>query len=89
MLILGSCVALNLKYSGCCDYYQSPPCSSNGCYCDRRCFTANDCCKDIADIGCYPASLSSSIVSPTPTDTPGKTKLERHAIHLSQIFLAI
>ena len=82
-------MALNLSYHGCCKFLVSPPCSSKGCYCDQRCYNANDCCSDIIDIGCYPASLSSSIVSPTPTDTPGKTKLERHAIHLSQIFLAI
>ena len=71
MLILGSCLALNLSYSGCCIMFLSPPCSNNGCYCDQNCHNLNDCCSDIADIGCHPA-FSAPIVSPTPTDTPGK-----------------
>ena len=80
MLILGSCLALNLSNSGCCVMSVSPPCSNKGCYCDQNCHVWNDCCSDIADIGCYPASSSSPIVSPTPTDTLGKTKSEAQAI---------
>ena len=71
MLILGSCLALNLSYSGCCVMYMSPPCRNNGCYCDQNCHTWNDCCNDIADIGCYPASFTSLIV--TSTGALGKT----------------
>ena len=75
-------MALNLSYSGCCHYALSPPCSSNGCFCDQECHYANDCCHDIADIGCHhPAS---PIVLPTPTDTLGKIKSIGHAIHLLQ-----
>ena len=76
MLILGSCLALNLSYSGCCVMFVSPPCSNNGCYCDQNCFILNNCCNDIADIGCHPTSSSSPTVSHTPTDTLGKTKSE-------------
>ena len=54
MLILGSCVALNLNYSGCCIFHKSPPCGNNGCFCDVDCHTVNDCCNDIDDIGCHP-----------------------------------
>ena len=78
MLILGSCLALNLSYSGCCDFFLSSTCNSNECYCDQNCHTFNDCCSDIADIGCHSASSSSPIVSLTPTDTLGKTKSEGH-----------
>ena len=80
-------MALNLSYHGCCKFLVSPPCSSKGCFCDQTCYNLNDCCSDIVDIGCSPASLSSSIVSPTPTNTLGKRKLEPHEIHYSQIFL--
>ena len=69
MLVLGSCLALNLNYSGCCVFSLSPPCNSNGCYCDQNCYIGNDCCSDIADIGCHP-------LSPTPTDTLGKRNLK-------------
>ena len=81
MLVLGSCLALNFSYSGCCVWYLSPHCNNNGCYCDQYCHDVNDCCSDIADIGCHPVSYTSSIVSPTPTDTLGKTKSEGRAIH--------
>ena len=81
MLILGSCLALELIYSGCCERTLSPSCINNGCYCDQSCHHWNDCCSDIADIGCHPAFLSSILASPTPTDTLGKTKSETHAIH--------
>ena len=72
MLILGSCLALKLSYSGCCHFALSSSCSSNGCYCDQNCHEWNDCCSDIADIGCHRTSSSSPIVSPTPTNTHGK-----------------
>ena len=78
--MLGSCLALNLSYSGCCTMSMSPPCSNKDCYCDQNCYNANDCCSDIADIGCYPVSSASPIVSPTSTGALGKTKLEAHAI---------
>ena len=80
MLILGSCLALNLSSSGCCVLFLTPPCENNGCYCDQICHMYNDCCSDIGDIGCHPAS-STPIVSPTPTVTLGKKKLEPHVIH--------
>ena len=66
-------MALNLNYSGCCVKSQSPSCDSNGCKCDQQCHILNDCCSDIADIGCHPASSSSPIVSSIPTDTLSKT----------------
>ena len=53
----------------------SPPCSNNGCCCDQNCHNMNDCCSDIADIGCHPVSSFSPIVSLTPTHTLGKTKI--------------
>ena len=70
--MLDSCLALNLKYSGCCSWSKSP-CYNIGCYCDQDCHIINDCCSDIADIGCHPTTSSSPIVSPTPIDTLGKT----------------
>ena len=80
MLILGSCLALNLSYSGCCLLSLSPTCSNNGCYCDQKCHIFNDCCSDIADIGCQSASSLSPTVSHIPIYTHGKTKSE--AAHL-------
>ena len=47
----------------------SPSCWNNGCYCDQNCHFYDNCCSDVADIGCHPASSSSPIVSPTPTKT--------------------
>ena len=82
-------MALNLSYSGCCLWKLSRPCSNNGCYCDINCHNFNDCCNDIADIGCHPASSSSSIASLTPTDILGKTKSESHTIYISHIFYKI
>ena len=82
MLVLGSCLSLNLSYSGCCALFLSPFCSSNGCYCDKYCHMWNDCCSDIADIDCHPASSSSFIVSPTPTDTLGMTNCFWIAYHI-------
>ena len=54
---IGSCLALNLNYSGCCDPFLSPLCSNNGCYCDQVCHIVGDCCSDVGDIGCYPISI--------------------------------
>ena len=81
MLLLGSCLRLNLSYYGCCVMSLSSPCSINGCYCDQICYIFNDCCYDVADIGCHPTSPSYPTVSPTPTNTLGKTKLEAHVIY--------
>ena len=53
----GSCLALNLNYSGCCVWSLSPTCWNYGCYCDQICHTAGDCCSDVADIGCHPISI--------------------------------
>ena len=76
MLILCLCLSLNLYYSGCCVWTLSPSCNNNGCYCDQMCHNVNNCCDDVADIGCHPDYSSSPMVSPTPTDTLGKTKSE-------------
>ena len=82
MFILGSCKALNLKYSGCCVAMRTQSCINIDCHCDQHCYSNNDCCSDIDDIGCYPVSSSSPIVSPTPTDnTLGKTKSKEHTMH--------
>ena len=57
MFILGSCVYLQQKhqtsYCGCCKWSLSPECHHVDCYCDERCHKYNDCCFDIAEIGCY------------------------------------
>ena len=66
LLTIGSCLALNLSYSGCCLISLSTTCSNNGCFCDKSCHTFRDCCNDVVDVGCYP-------VSP-PTDSLGKIK---------------
>ena len=76
MLLLGSCLALNLSYSGCCVRSRTNICSNNGCSCHQNCHIFKTCCSDIADIGCHPASSSSPTVSLTGTDTLGKTKSE-------------
>ena len=73
MLILCSCLRLNLNYSGCCEWFLSQTCSNNGCYCDENCYIFNDCCSDIANINCHHASSLSSTVSHILTDTLGKT----------------
>ena len=65
-------MALNHSY-GCCDFFTMPPCSNIDCFCDQDCHVMNDCCSDIADIGCHPAS-STSTDSPNSTITHGKTK---------------
>ena len=73
-VIIGSCLALNLSNSGCCERSSSPTCSNYGCYCDKYCHIWKDCCSDVVDIGCKSAYPSSLIVSPTPwpSDTLGK-----------------
>ena len=81
MFILGSCKALNLRDSGCCVATRTQSCISIDCRCDQHCHSYNDCCDDIDDIDCYPVSSSSPIVSPTPTDTLGKTKSKNHTMH--------
>ena len=65
MFILGSCLALNLNYDGSCKFSLSPVCSHKGCYCDEYCYIWNDCCSDIADIGCYPIPTSTGKLSKT------------------------
>ena len=67
---IGSCIALNLNYSGCCVFFLSPPCSINGCYCDKDCHNLEDCCSDIAEISCRPVNRSSP--TRTPTNMLGK-----------------
>ena len=74
ILLLGSCLALALGYSGCCLSHLSSTCSNNGCYCDKVCHIYGDCCSDIAVIDCNPDSNFSSSSTPTPTDTLGKIK---------------
>ena len=86
MLILGSCLALNLNNSGCCVWSLSQNCSNNGCYCDQNCHILNNCCSDIADIDCYPASPSSLIFLPTTTDTLGKTNQK---LHISYLYICV
>ncbi|XP_019856578.1 PREDICTED: LOW QUALITY PROTEIN: deleted in malignant brain tumors 1 protein-like [Amphimedon queenslandica] len=62
--IQGSCLSLNLPYTGCCNLSYSPACSSNGCYCDAICYLFGDCCGDIEDIGCIlKPSFSNSATS--------------------------
>ena len=76
-------MALNHSY-GCCDYFTMPPCLNIDCYCDQKCHSVNDCCSDIADIGCHPNS-SIPTVSPNSTITLGKTKSEPNAMQ-SQLY---
>ena len=82
MSILGSCLALNLNYSGCCVRPLSPPCNNNGCYCDQNCHIWNDCCNDIANIGCHPASYPPPTLSLTQSDKLGKTKSQAQHFYL-------
>ena len=87
MLIIASCLALKLSYSGCCVQSLSQNCSNNGCYCHQNCHILNNCCNDIADIGCHPASSFSPTASPTTTDTFGKTISE--ASHFIFIIMCV
>ena len=54
----GSCLDLNLGTTGCCS---SSDCYSSldQCYCDVSCYTHDDCCPDITEIGCYPYQTTS------------------------------
>ena len=63
-LIIGSCLTLNLNYSGCCVSSLSQTCRNNGCYCDQSCYDLRRCCSDIAEIGCFPV-ISDSTLSTT------------------------
>ena len=54
MFILGSCLALNLSYSGFCDWSKTCVCFNIDCSCDKYCHKWNDCCSDIDDISCPP-----------------------------------
>ena len=74
MLILGSCLALNLNYSGCCVRFKTKICSNIDCNCQQNCHILNNCCSDIADIGCHLAASSSPTFSLTTTDIFGMTK---------------
>ena len=74
MFILGSCKALNLGYFGCCIRPPSATCATIDCHCDQHCYSNNDCCSDIDDIGCYPVPSSSLTHTSTPTAMLGKTK---------------
>ena len=71
MFIIGSCLVLSLRYVGCCKWSLSPQCDNNGCYCDQYCHKWNDCCSDVADIGCHP--IPSLFPTPIPTYILGKT----------------
>ena len=73
MFIFGSCVALKLNYTGCCNYSKTKSCYQIDCYCDQSCHVHNDCCDDIDKISCFPPSPP-HVVTSTPTDTLGKTK---------------
>ena len=66
-LIVGSCASLNI--TGCC---ANTTCYTGNCYCDQICYQYNDCCPDIANIGCLPSSTfsTSSIITASPTPTP-------------------
>ena len=68
MFILGSCKALNLEYSGCCLTALSPSCKNEVCYCDFQCHANEDCCSDIADIGCIPPRNKNETLGKTKSD---------------------
>ena len=72
--MFGSCKALYLSYPGYCAISLSRTCSNKDCHCDKHCHSNNDCCSDIADIGCY------------PNRTLGNSKSDNHTIHLSHLF---
>lgn len=72
-LIIGSCLTLNLNYSGCCVSSLSQTCRNNGCYCDQSCYDLRRCCSDIAEIGCLPVNSYSALSSITPMMNPTNT----------------
>ena len=86
--IIGSCASLNI--TGCCD---NGTCyTGTGCYCDQLCYQYNDCCPDIASIGCLPNFISSSFAtssiltaSPTPTVTSTVTPTGNYRLNLSML----
>ena len=56
----GLCSDLGLGNTGCC----TSGCfsSSDRCYCDLSCYTHDDCCPDITEIGCYSYETSQSLI---------------------------
>ena len=50
---VGPCTAAG--FIGCCvdDCDVSIPIPPFSCYCDVFCYSVNDCCEDIASIGCF------------------------------------
>ena len=57
----GSCSDLGLGNTGCCtlsDCYSS----TDQCYCDVSCYTHDDCCPDITEIGCNPPETTSQSI---------------------------
>ena len=86
-IYIGSCLALNLNYSGCCEWSLSPPCSINGCYCDKDCHNVGNCCSDVADIRCYHVNLTSPM--PITTKTFGKKKNNRFIQYVSQSYFQV
>ena len=77
MFILGSCMELKLNYNGCCDYSKTQSCVHIDCRCDQWCYNFNECCDDIDKISCFPP-FHTPVVTPTPTDTFGKTESDDH-----------
>jgi hypothetical protein len=65
----GSCLMLNLNYSGCCNASMNNSCFINGCGCDMDCHTYGDCCNDINSIGCVFNNMSNATF-PNATVTP-------------------
>ena len=84
MLISGSCLVLYFNYFGCCVRSLLQCCSKNGCYCDQTCHILNNCCNDVADIGCHPDSSSPPTILPTQTGILklGKIKQMLHFSYL-------
>ena len=56
------CASLNI--TGCCAININS-CNTGTCYCDQTCYKFNDCCPDIASIGCLPNTISSSLILTT------------------------
>ena len=75
-MCVGSCTSLNI--TGCCTGSESEcHVDTLDCYCDQTCYDYDDCCPDIASIGCLPNTISSSFstssiltTSQIPTPTP-------------------
>lgn len=79
-IIIGSCLALNLGYAGCCMSYLTSKCHNKDCYCDRACHLFGDCCSDIISIGCFPIKKTVKVLSLTTsfdvTSTQGNSILD-------------